>query len=79
LLPHEKDAGGSVLHVSGRETDFMPPFAEARDAGIVYLTKDRKAKGLLMEQGMRPNMTLLRPAEIHPPVSCWTAPQRTGR
>lgn len=33
--------------------------AEVRDAGIVYLTKDRKEKGLLMEQGMRPNITLL--------------------
>jgi ribose transport system ATP-binding protein len=30
-----------------------------RDSGIVYLTKDRKEKGLLMEQGMRPNITLL--------------------
>ncbi len=32
---------------------------QARDAGIVYLTKDRKEKGLLVEQGMGPNLTLL--------------------
>jgi ribose transport system ATP-binding protein len=52
----EERQGGAV-QVFGKQADFRSP-AEARDAGIVYLTKDRKAKGLLMEQGMRPNMTL---------------------
>ncbi|MXU64094.1 sugar ABC transporter ATP-binding protein [Oceanomicrobium pacificus] len=33
--------------------------AEARDAGIVYLTKDRKEKGLLLDLEMTPNLTLL--------------------
>ncbi len=33
--------------------------AQARDAGVAYLTKDRKDKGLLLEQQMRPNVTLL--------------------
>lgn len=33
--------------------------AHARDAGIAYLTKDRKEKGLLLEQTMRPNLSLL--------------------
>lgn len=33
--------------------------AGARDLGIAYLTKDRKAKGLLLNQKMRPNLTLL--------------------
>lgn len=33
--------------------------AKARDHGIVYLTKDRKEKGLLLGQQMRPNLTLL--------------------
>ncbi|SFR31496.1 monosaccharide ABC transporter ATP-binding protein, CUT2 family [Yoonia tamlensis] len=33
--------------------------AQARDAGIVYLTKDRKGKGLLLEEGMQTNLTLL--------------------
>lgn len=31
---------------------------QARDAGIAYLTKDRKEKGLLLGQTMGPNMTL---------------------
>ncbi len=33
--------------------------AQARDAGIVYLTKDRKGKGLLLNEGMQTNLTLL--------------------
>ena len=32
--------------------------AAARDAGIAYLTKDRKAKGLLLDKQMQPNLTL---------------------
>jgi len=32
--------------------------AEARDAGLAYLTKDRKEKGLLLDKKMRPNLTL---------------------
>ncbi|MET1414455.1 sugar ABC transporter ATP-binding protein [Roseibium sp. HPY-6] len=32
--------------------------AEARDAGLAYLTKDRKEKGLLLSKLMRPNLTL---------------------
>jgi ribose transport system ATP-binding protein len=33
--------------------------AQARDAGMVYLTKDRKGKGLLLNLGMTTNLTLL--------------------
>lgn len=32
---------------------------DARLAGIVYLTEDRKGKGLLMDKPLRPNLTLL--------------------
>ena len=32
--------------------------AKARDAGLAYLTKDRKSKGLLLRKQMRPNLTL---------------------
>ncbi len=32
--------------------------SRARDAGLAYLTKDRKGKGLLLEQQMGPNLTL---------------------
>lgn len=41
----------------GRETRFAS-VAAARDAGVAYLTKDRKAKGLLLDKQMRPNLTL---------------------
>jgi ribose transport system ATP-binding protein len=32
--------------------------AAARDAGLAYLTKDRKEKGLLLDKKMQPNLTL---------------------
>lgn len=32
---------------------------DARQAGIVYLTEDRKGKGLLVDKTLRPNLTLL--------------------
>ena len=32
--------------------------ADARNAGIAYLTKDRKGKGLLVDKQMQPNLTL---------------------
>jgi len=32
---------------------------DARQAGIVYLTEDRKGKGLLLDKPLRPNLTLL--------------------
>ena len=33
--------------------------AEAVKSGVVYMTKDRKEKGLLLRTGLRPNLTLL--------------------
>lgn len=48
---------GGVLKLDGEEVRFQS-VAQARDAGIVYLTKDRKEKGLLLEQGMQSNLTL---------------------
>lgn len=47
---------GSVC-LFGKRVHFTTA-AEARDAGIAYLTKDRKGKGLLVEQTMQPNLTL---------------------
>jgi len=41
----------------GEEIRF-PSVAAARDAGVAYLTKDRKAKGLLLDKQMGPNLTL---------------------
>jgi ribose transport system ATP-binding protein len=48
--------GGDIL-VDGKLTRFGSVGA-ARDSGLVYLTKDRKEKGLLLNQKMRPNLTL---------------------
>lgn len=45
------------IFVDGVSTHFKS-VAEARDAGITYLTKDRKGKGLLLQQTMRPNLSL---------------------
>ncbi len=42
----------------GEETHIRSA-ADARDAGIAYLTKDRKGKGLLVDKQMQPNLTLL--------------------
>jgi ribose transport system ATP-binding protein len=52
------DITSGRIWYNGVETRFAS-VAKARDAGIAYLTKDRKDKGLLLEQTMRPNMTLL--------------------
>lgn len=53
LTPKESGA----LTFDGAVTQF-PSVAAARDAGLVYLTKDRKEKGLLLGQQMRPNLSL---------------------
>jgi ribose transport system ATP-binding protein len=52
----EPISSGQVL-VDGVETRF-DTVATARNAGLAYLTKDRKAKGLLLDKQMRPNLTL---------------------
>ena len=48
---------GGTVRLFGNEVHFTTA-AEARDAGIAYLTKDRKNKGLLVAQKMKPNLTL---------------------
>jgi ribose transport system ATP-binding protein len=48
---------GEILAL-GHEGAFAT-VAQARDAGMVYLTKDRKGKGLLLNLGMTTNLTLL--------------------
>lgn len=45
------------IHFNGDEVRFNN-VGQARDAGISYLTKDRKDKGLLLNQKMAPNMSL---------------------
>ncbi|MBL4805834.1 MAG: sugar ABC transporter ATP-binding protein [Rhodobacteraceae bacterium] len=46
------------IKFQGQENRFRT-VAAARDAGVVYLTKDRKEKGLLLGEGMLVNLTLL--------------------
>ena len=45
------------VQLFGKDVHFATA-AEARDAGIAYLTKDRKSKGLLLAQTMETNLTL---------------------
>lgn len=52
---HPIDSG--TVTFKGKEQTFTN-VTQARDGGIAYLTKDRKEKGLLLEQTMGPNMTL---------------------
>lgn len=54
LLPRD---GGSVT-LNGAQAHF-PTIAEAIRAGVVYMTKDRKGRGLLLNVGLQPNLTLL--------------------
>lgn len=52
-----KSATSGTLIFENNEVNFTT-VAQSRDAGIAYLTKDRKDKGLRLEQTMQPNMTL---------------------
>jgi ribose transport system ATP-binding protein len=54
LRPHR--VGG--LRVQGRPARFRGPGDAAR-AGVVYLSEDRKGKGLHVDFGLRPNLTLM--------------------
>jgi len=50
-----RDAG--ELDFNGRPVHFAN-VAQSLAAGIVYMTKDRKGKGLMVNMGLRPNLTL---------------------
>jgi ribose transport system ATP-binding protein len=52
-----REAHGAI-EVNGRKTA-INSVKDARRAGIAYLTEDRKGRGLILGQGMRPNLTLL--------------------
>ena len=53
LMEHQAEQ----IVLDGKLVDFKS-VGEAKDAGIVYMTKDRKGKGLLLEKGLRENLTL---------------------
>ncbi|MEO8882763.1 MAG: sugar ABC transporter ATP-binding protein [Devosia sp.] len=49
---------GGEVEVNGRPVHFAN-VAQSLAGGIAYMTKDRKGKGLLVNMGLRPNLTLL--------------------
>jgi ribose transport system ATP-binding protein len=59
-----RHASASV-EFDGKPIHFRSPRA-ALDAGISYLTEDRKGKGLLLQERLAPNLTLSALARIHP-------------
>jgi ribose transport system ATP-binding protein len=59
-------AHGSVT-LNGKPIDIRSPRA-ALDAGIGYLTEDRKGKGLLLHELLAPNLTLSALGRFHPGV-----------
>nr|WP_295891561.1 sugar ABC transporter ATP-binding protein [uncultured Devosia sp.] len=50
-------SGGDIT-LNGKPANFTR-VAQSVDAGLAYMTKDRKGKGLLLNMGLRPNLTLL--------------------
>ncbi|ODT79645.1 MAG: ABC transporter ATP-binding protein [Pelagibacterium sp. SCN 64-44] len=46
------------IELEGKPVQFSR-VAQSVDAGLAYMTKDRKGKGLLLNMGLRPNLTLL--------------------
>jgi len=46
------------VQVNGKPVNFTR-VAQSVSAGLAYMTKDRKGKGLLLNMGLRPNLTLL--------------------
>jgi len=59
-----RPATGTV-ELQGKAIDIRRPRA-AMDAGIGYLTEDRKGKGLLLQERLAPNLTLSALARFHP-------------
>jgi ribose transport system ATP-binding protein len=49
---------GGQIELDGKPVDFTQ-VAQSVDAGLAYMTKDRKGKGLLLNMGLQPNLTLL--------------------
>jgi len=49
---------GGTVSLRGREVDFTD-VSKSVAAGLAYMTKDRKGRGLLLNAGLTPNLTLL--------------------
>jgi ribose transport system ATP-binding protein len=59
--------GRATLELNGSPLQIRSP-RDAIDAGIGYLTEDRKGKGLLLQERLAPNLTLSALARFHPRV-----------
>jgi ribose transport system ATP-binding protein len=59
-----RPARADRVALNGRPID-QRSVAAWRDAGLVYLTEDRKGRGLLLEQRLAPNLTLLALDQVH--------------
>ena len=66
-----------ALEILGKPVKMRSP-ADALRHGLCYLTEDRKLKGLLLDWGMRPNLTLQTLAEKFGPVFTKTADEDTA-
>jgi ribose transport system ATP-binding protein len=49
---------GGTIELAGRRVDIASP-RDAAAAGLTYLSEDRKGKGLLLNFGLTPNLTLM--------------------
>ena len=56
-----RPATSDAITLFDKKTSFKRP-GDAQQAGLCYLTEDRKLRGLLLERGMRENLTL---ANLH--------------
>jgi len=61
------------VELNGKAVHLRSP-REAIEAGIGYLTEDRKGKGLLLQDGLAPNLTLSALRYFHPRL--WLAKRR---
>lgn len=59
--------GTAVIELNGSPIQIHSQ-REAVDAGIGYLTEDRKGKGLLLQERLGPNLTLSALASFHPGI-----------
>jgi ribose transport system ATP-binding protein len=57
--------GTASIRLSGKPIAVRTP-REAIDAGIAYMTEDRKGKGLLLQEQLGPNLTLSSLKRFHP-------------
>lgn len=59
-----RSGGAGRITLEGRELRIRKPL-DAIEAGIAYLTEDRKGKGLLLRQRLAPNLTLTALSWLH--------------